>query len=355
MSKRSQEKRKAQRKEKAAALRRRQALGLAGNLASVETCQCYISGTREEGGLESLHVFRNTRDGLVAGAFFLIDYDCLGLKDAFVRQDVSPVDILARTKEQMQYSGGVVRRVPLQEVQKRVVAAMTWTRSHGFRLPGPYAKVLRVIELDEARRATLGAEGVPEFGTTEGKLHYIGKRRDLERALITESVEEFIARPGVQFTFDVGGEAMADEWDDGEVEDMEEEWEESEGTAEEIAMVGRMVEILMTEALDVYREAGLEPPANLRGAMALEVGAVMAALANSKAAKPNLADLTAEDIDRARERLLNMIDDEQADEVWETNCEIDALRKQQGRDRVTTSAPMLSEAAAKNGEMPRQE
>lgn len=352
MSKRSQEKRKATRKAKAAALRRRQGMGLAGNLASIETCQCYIMGGQDEGSLmESVQVFRNTRDGLVAGAFFLIDYDCLGLKDAFVRQDVSPVEILAHVKEEAEYSGMVVRKVALGEVQQRVAAAMTWTRSHGFRLPGPYAKALRVIELDEQRRAELGAEGVPEFGTAEGKLHYIGKRRELERALITESVEEFIARPDVEFTFDVGGEALVDEIAEDEMAD-DEDWDESEGTAEELTLVDRMVEILVSEALDTYREAGLVPPANLRKAMVVEVSAILSVLVDKKGARRNLADLTTGEIDRAREQVLDMIDDEQADEAWETMRELDILTKQQGRHGSTTSLPMLSEAAAKDGEMP---
>src|SRR6478672_2112169 len=92
MSKRSQEKRNRRAKEKAKQLRKQRNASPLSRLvggAEGKGIECW-SMTDPDGRLLSYYVFRGLRGtGGHVLACLLVDFDCLGLKDAFCRFDVS--------------------------------------------------------------------------------------------------------------------------------------------------------------------------------------------------------------------------------------------------------------------------
>src|ERR1035437_563598 len=92
MSKRSQEKRRARSKEKKLAKRRLQGTSPLSRLADVQHCECWMSASPDQ-RMVSIHVMRPVRGGQTVAAVFLIDRDCIGLKDAFYRLDIDPLPL----------------------------------------------------------------------------------------------------------------------------------------------------------------------------------------------------------------------------------------------------------------------
>jgi hypothetical protein len=191
MSQRSQERRAAKRKEKARQLRRLAGASPMMILAPLHTIECYRSDLPSSDRLIDIIAIRPDRQGRDHAAGFLIDRDCIGLKDAFVKFDVSRTAIRDNVA-----SHGLTRiRIPIEEVRSLVASAIRWTRDHNFRLP---PDMRRAVEF-------LGGVGDPStadtagFGTPDGKLLYIGRLQDLQSRLSDMTVQEFSNRPDVEF------------------------------------------------------------------------------------------------------------------------------------------------------------
>src|ERR1035437_3006647 len=130
-------------------------------------------------------VFRGVRGGSSAGAIFLVDYLCIGLKDAFYRLDVVPSEIVARYRDR----DGMMKtvRVQAEDVRREVGAAVRWAQEHDFRLPRDWERCVKILG------GTVDVEGadVSDFGTEDEGLQDGGLRRDLEKRLLGETLEEF--------------------------------------------------------------------------------------------------------------------------------------------------------------------
>jgi hypothetical protein len=199
MSKRSQEKRRARAKEKKRAHRRLQGADPLSLLAETadSTCECWSTYAEQDNRIRSLIAFRPLRTGGHAAAYFLIDYDCLGLKDAFVRTNVDIVDQREWLRERSRADNVRLLQIALPELRSQLASAVRWTRSHPFSLPPGLDKCLRLIGgMCDPENADIS-----DFGTDDGGLFYFGYESDLARRLIDLSVDEFMERDDVECLF----------------------------------------------------------------------------------------------------------------------------------------------------------
>jgi hypothetical protein len=244
MSKRSQEKRQARAKERKLARRRR--LGgsplsrLAG--AAEETCECWMSISEDEAML-SLHVMRPARGGQTVGAFFLVDRDCVGLKDAFYRLDIDPIELRESLRERSRSEGMRIVQVELAEVRRLVAGAIRWTRAHPFRVPPDAERCVKIL----GGVGDIETADVSDFGDENGDMYYVGRQVDLVKCLQGLTLEEFLERDDVTYSFHLGDETFgygddfaeeeedeeddegrplmdADELDEAEFEEAEADW-----------------------------------------------------------------------------------------------------------------------------------
>jgi hypothetical protein len=176
----------------------------------------------QDSRMRSIGVYRPLRGGGHAGTYFLIDYDCIGLKDAFVRTQVEVIDEREWMRERAAADGVTLVTMKLEEVRREVAGAIRWTKAHRFRLPTALEKCLRVIDgAGDVENADVKA-----FGTEDGGLYYLGYESDLARRLMEETVDDFLEREDVSYAFvedlRAEDEGMAeDEWDMAE-----DEWDE---------------------------------------------------------------------------------------------------------------------------------
>jgi hypothetical protein len=198
MSKRSQDKRRARAKEKAKAARRERGASplsrLAGDGSNIE---CWMHRVAEDARIVNLIVFRPVRDGSFAAAFFLIDYDCIGLKDAFHRFDTMPTDVISNLRAQSREDGSQLVKITGDETRRLIAAAARWTRDHRFRLSNRWEKCTRIL----GGAIDMNAADTTGFGTADGGLLYVGRHKDLEHLLLDETLDEFLARKDVECQF----------------------------------------------------------------------------------------------------------------------------------------------------------
>ena len=102
MSKRSQQKRNARSKEKAKQLRRERGMSPLSRLVGGpdgDDVECWAHYADADERLVSFLAFRAVRGAGFAVACFLVDFDCIGLKDAFYRLDVPMQETLQGYRE----------------------------------------------------------------------------------------------------------------------------------------------------------------------------------------------------------------------------------------------------------------
>lgn len=222
MSKRSQEKRRARAKEKKLAKRRLQGSSPLSRLADERYCECWEFASADD-RMISIQVLRPVRGGQTAAAIFLIDRDCIGLKNAYYRASVEP-----NALRDSVYRRGVdpntrLAQIDLEQARKAVAEAICWTRQHPFfRLPPETDRCLKVL----GGAGDIDAADVSDFGK-EGKLFYVGRKIDLEPCLLTMSVEQFMEREDVACTFHMGNATFGD-ISEGFEEDFEDEYDDED-------------------------------------------------------------------------------------------------------------------------------
>ncbi len=211
----------------------------------------YVTDTLgDEGeGMGSVMVLRQGPGGRHVMGAFLIDFWCLGLKDAYGRIGVSEAD-LAEQRERMADGGVRTRPITLEVARQLVAGAVRWTTDHGFKLPPQTDRWLAVLgdELD------LDNADVSRFGGPDGKLRYSGTIPDLIKRLPDGDLNKFVKRPDTEVMF-----VLPDPDDDFAEGILAGEDEEAELEAEMDAMVQQQGEKMLAVALRRCQEQGLTP------------------------------------------------------------------------------------------------
>ncbi len=164
-----------------------------------EVVACYVNRDWREAGMISMHVLRRRADGGHSMGGFLIDPWCIGLKDAYGRQDMTAsefrenvIDHLSRNMD--------LERVSVDLARRLVAGAVRFSHQNGFRLPHKWERWTRVLgDIGDWRTADLS-----EFGVG-GKLRYVGDIDDLRRRLVGSKLEQFLDRGDVEFLMGPSG------------------------------------------------------------------------------------------------------------------------------------------------------
>lgn len=164
---------------------------------------CYMTRDWREHGMGSIYCLRTQPGGGYALASFLIDFWCLGLKDAWGRLDLAMEefrDLCTRSKE----GGNVLVRIEPERARQVLGAAIRFARDNDFRLPARYERWTALVGEVNSQDAD-----VSDFGK-DGKLYYVGPKEDLRQRLLAETLEQFMARPNVHSVMGVGEEMSED-------------------------------------------------------------------------------------------------------------------------------------------------
>jgi hypothetical protein len=162
-------------------------VGLSGELAGA-----YINSTWRSDGMASIFMLKTLPGHGHALGAFLVDIWCMGLKDAWGRLDCSSQEfqqILADAREAMDMVA-----VDLDTARRLVAGGVRFANQNGFRLPPRYERWTAMLgQLGDVDTADLS-----DFGAN-GKLRCITTREDLKRRLVGCPLDEFLARPDVEF------------------------------------------------------------------------------------------------------------------------------------------------------------
>lgn len=276
MSKKSQDKRKARSKEKAKTARRAGGVSPLARLApGEEGIECWVLYVPEDDRTQDINVFRRVRGGGAVAAYFLIDFECIGLKDAFYDLKASPSEILGMMRKNSREQGMKLERMSPEEARRRVAGAMRWTREQHFRMPADTERALKILggELDVEHA------DVSDFGVPGGGLHYVGMRGDLKNRLTEETVEEFLVREDVTATFmDEDLEEDLEEWEEEE-EELSEEEEAREDHLQRLVTAGARAIVKGIEKR--CRKKKAKPPEELMMAARIQAVALFAGAARA--------------------------------------------------------------------------
>ena len=209
---RRKEKQRLKRKQKQLAARKAAAVTPLDRLVKgAGHLECWVNDDWPENGMASIQVLGVAPDGRCAHAGFLIDVWCVGLKDAFGRRTASRADFEEQLDRAAQ--GLNVVRMPPAEAKRLVTGAIRFSRQNGFHLPPHYDRWAAIFgDLGDLAHADL-----TDFGTDTGKLRYVGDEQFLRKRLAACSVEQFMARPDVEF---VMGGRMPFEFEDLDEKDL---------------------------------------------------------------------------------------------------------------------------------------
>ena len=289
MSKRSQEKRRARSKEKKLARRRMMGISPLARLAGTaeEACECWMNCSPDE-RMISLTVLRPVRGGETVAALLLIDRDCVGLKDAFYRLDVDPVEVREGLRQRSHREDMRVIRVDLAEARSLVAAAIRWTRAHPFRVPADAERCLKIM----GGVGEIDAADISDFGDENGNLFYVGREVDLVRCLGDITLEEFMDRKDVKCVFHFGNETFGDDegyrdaWEndeDGplmEADDFDDE--DAEATEEDLLALHERMKHKLTDGVRRWCfSKAVAPHPELEAAVDLTIAAATEGLAEA--------------------------------------------------------------------------
>jgi hypothetical protein len=177
-------------------------------------------------GEASITVVREAPGGGRVFLGFLVDFWCVGLKDAFGRTDLTLADIDAHRER----TGNVA--VSESEVRRLIAGAVRFSRQDGFKLPHKYE---RYVAAAGVSLADVDSADLAGFGGPDGKLRYVGSIEELRR-MLAGSVDDFLSRGDVEFVMGPGAfdEGYFDEEYEDDETDPEDPTEElAEGDSEE--------------------------------------------------------------------------------------------------------------------------
>lgn len=208
---RKRERHRLKRKQKKLERRREQSRTALQRLAAEGgSLECWINPDWREQGIASLHVLGQATGGRWASAAFLLDFWCVGLKDAFGRGDIDELAYREHSLEPwVERTDGV--RIDPATARRLVAGAVRFSRQNGFRLPPAWDKWVSIFGrdiLDEIPTADRSDFGI------DGGLRYVGSADFLRQRLIGCTAEEFLARPDVHWVMDADSLAYGLEEDD---------------------------------------------------------------------------------------------------------------------------------------------
>ncbi len=178
---------------------------------------CYMTRDWKHKGLGTLFCVRRVPSGGHAMATFLIDFWCLGLKDAWGRLDIA-MEEFHDMRGRLSDGGNELVRIDLDTARKLLAGSIQFARQNGFRLPAHYDRWVQLF-------GGLG-DGVADtnsFGV-DGKLRYVGELQDLRKRLLSGTAEEFLQRKDVDFVMAPDGVFELDD-DDIELDDDDDEFD----------------------------------------------------------------------------------------------------------------------------------
>jgi len=188
--------------------------------------ECWICGELDEHRQSQVLVYKRVA-GATGASAFLIDRGIVGLKDAWA---ILPLDrsqfdeVLADCRAQ----GISTRRVPIEEARSLVAGGLRFAHEHGMRLPKEWTKAAQLLG------------GVGEWQSADVSKfvrEFVGHPEDLRQRLIGSSLETFLARNDIAFTFSDDAPYMDQQtgrYTDWPDEDDELDWEEIEQLANDI-------------------------------------------------------------------------------------------------------------------------
>lgn len=187
--------------------------------------ECWINPDWREQGIASLHVLGQTTGGRWASAAFLLDFWCVGLKDAFGRGDIEELAYREHgLKPWIERTGAV--RLDAAAARRLVAGAVRFSRQNGFRLPPAWDKWVSIFGrdiLNEIPNADLSDFGI------DGGLRYVGSADFLRQRLIGCTAEEFLARPDLHWVMDADslayGSGLEEDEEDFDEDDLPDDQE----------------------------------------------------------------------------------------------------------------------------------
>ncbi len=192
------------RKQKQQASRRKASVSPYRKLASSgDVTACYIQHGWEHDGTAAMFVVKRSADRRLALIAFFVDLWCMGLKDAWGRLGMTSeeIDEAVNRSPHLEFE-----RIDLDTVRELVAGGIRFAQDNGFRLPHRYERWTAVLgdlgDLDQADLRRFGADG---------KLRLVAPLEDVRKRLIGSTVDEFIARPDVEYLVDVGEPLPPDE------------------------------------------------------------------------------------------------------------------------------------------------
>ena len=187
--------------------------------------ECWINPDWREQGIASLQVLGQAASGRWASAGFLLDFGCLGLKDAFGRGDINEQFYRANSLEPWIEQVDAVRLDPTT-ARRLVAGAVRFSRQNGFRLPPAWDKWVSIFGRDILNE--IPTADLSDFGVDDG-LHYVGTLDFLRKRLIGCTAEEFLARPDVHWVMDADslayGSGLEEDEEDFDEDDLPDEEE----------------------------------------------------------------------------------------------------------------------------------
>jgi len=175
---------------------------------------CYVNEDWRERGQAIGYVVREMRDGSLAITSFLIDLWCAGLKDIWAKFDLYADEVSSSVKRTSERMNATMVRVSVDEIRQLLAGSIRFARQNGFRLPADWQKCMsfvgRLEDVDQAPLDGFGWEGDPS------KLYWVAPLHDLRNRLIGCTPAEFLARPNVEYTLEVGSTGDYDDGDYGD-------------------------------------------------------------------------------------------------------------------------------------------
>ena len=219
----------AKRKAKRLTARRRDSISPVKRLSdSKGEVECWASG--DFSFMRQLQIFAYKRAGGLNGvACFLVDQGVVGLKDSWVRLDMDRPQL----QEMLNVAEGrgiTMRRIEVEEARRWIAGGARWAYDNGMRLPRDWLKHTSVIG---------GVLGWQNADVSAFTMNFAGHPEDLRQRLIRETLESYLKRDDIQFTFSMDApykdqrtgeyapELNSDAFDDDESDDESDEQFES--------------------------------------------------------------------------------------------------------------------------------
>ena len=312
------ERQRLKRKQKQLKLRKESGLSVFQRLARMGgPMRCSITPNWKSIGEASLIVVRDAPGAGKVLLGFLIDFWCVGLKDAYGREDISLAEIEAHRDR--------TGSVPIAESEARrlIAGAIRFSRRNGFKLPHKYERFAAAAGVTpaDAENADLS-----DFGMEGGKLRYVGSIAELRRKL-AGSLEDFMARPDIEFVMSPAGmgsfdDEFYDEEEDSDESDIEAIGDQAaEDDSDVPAEFAQMMEEIAARAEAAVRawlvEQGQTPHPRLADGIDVALGGAMFRWAAEEAPEgdaglPDLPALVAgyddpEDVARAVDQVVEFV------------------------------------------------